>query len=218
MNQAAPLLDSEVTVLATQCVIDALAERVELAYRIRRLGWLEACSSPRVWSVAAETLFRAHNNDPTLPLDPELFVASQPSESSFPDPWGELTHEESVGRYRERVAEIVRRLHDELAGEVRKAEERIEQGEPIVKILLSRSRRLSPLGRYIAAHRAGRPALANRFRQAAWEQHRSCPLYRRASAGLLSEGVYPIATPRDLATTPPPTQLPSRPRSQVHLN
>lgn len=181
--------------LATQSVIETLADRIERAYRRRRLDWRGLSSSPRVWAIAAETLLLAREADPALPLDPELFVAAQPCDSPVVDPWGELTGSSAVRSYSGRVTEIILGLRAELAGEVAYAEDRVAQGEPIARVLLTRNRRVSPLGRYIVARRAGRPALANRFVGGALDQHRACPLYRRACAELLPDGSYPNLDP-----------------------
>ncbi len=190
-------LDSgiEVNVPATQSVIETLADRIERAYRRRRADWRGLSSSPRVWAIAAETLLRARDADRTLPLDPELFVASQPCDSPVIDPWRELTGSAAIGCYSGRVAEIILGLNGELAEEVRYAEDRVARGEAVARVLLSRNRRVSPLGRYIVARRAGRPVLANRFVQGALDQHRACPLYRRACAEWLPDGAYPEFDP-----------------------
>ncbi len=61
--------------------------RIERAYALRRAGWDRGCSTRRVWAAAALCLWQAHVDDPTLPLDSELFVASQPITGSLGDPW-----------------------------------------------------------------------------------------------------------------------------------
>lgn len=203
--------------LAKQSVIDGLAERIERAYRLRRPAWRGFCSSPRVWTVAASTLLEVHGSDPSVPPDPELFVAAQPIDPPYPDPWTELTAPGAVRHYRRWVRAIVRRLRAELSGEVRLAEGRIGAGQPIGKVLSSKSGRLSPLGRFIVAQRAGRSVLASRFLDDALAQHRACPLYREASSELLPSGVYPVP---DRGTAPQPMEPAAayRPRSQAHLN
>jgi hypothetical protein len=206
-----------VTVLATQSAIDALADRIERAYRLRRPEWHGMCSTHRVWTAAAAVLLNVHAEHPSVPVDPELFVAAQPADATYPDPWRELTQAGAVRRYLRRVESIVRRLRAELAGEVRLAEERIGAGESIGKVLSAGNRRLSPLGRFIVARRAGRVALASRFVDDAVIQHWACPLYRQACADLLSAGSYPVP---DAATETPaaPKPVKGRPRTQVHLN
>jgi hypothetical protein len=204
-----------VAVIATQGLIDALADRIERAYRLRRPEWHGGCSTPRVWSVSARVLLDVHATDPAVPPDPELFVAAQASPSPYPDPWNELTREESGRRYRRRVRSIVRALRGELAHEVEFAEQQIDSGQKIGRVLRPRNARISPLGRYIVAQRAGRPRLASRFADEAADQHRSCPLYRQASRSLLPPDTYPVPD-HDGATVAPP--LPRRPKAQVHLN
>ena len=77
-------------VLPTQELIDQLAERIERAYTLRRQRWCRGCSTRRVWSAAALRLWQAHVDDPQLPLDCELYVASQVINESLSDPWSEL--------------------------------------------------------------------------------------------------------------------------------
>lgn len=203
--------------LATQTAIDTLADRIERAYRLRRPEWHGMCSTHRVWTAAATALLNIHGKHPAVPVDPELFVAAQPADATYPDPWLELTQADAVRRYLRRVRSIVRRLRTELAGEVRLAEGRIGAGEAIGKVLSVSNRRLSALGRFIVAQRAGRVALASRFVDDAVIQHWACPLYRQACADLLSDGSYPVP---DAATESPaaPKPVKGRSRTQVHLN
>jgi hypothetical protein len=113
------------------------------------------------------------------------------------------------------VTDIVRVLRRELAVEVRYAEARVAAGRSVSKVLSVRSRRISPMGCYIVAQRAGRAMLADRFRAAAVEQHAGCPLYRQASQKLLPPELYPV----EERTDPGRTDLISRrSRHQVQLN
>jgi hypothetical protein len=179
-------------VLPTHQVVDLLAVRVEQAYGLRVRRWWRGCSTSRVWHAAALRLWEAHSQDQErVPLDAELFVASQPISVPLPDPWTELTHHESAKRYRLSVKRIVRRLRAELTREVRFGERSIEQGTQVETVLGRNSRRLSALGSYILATRAGRDDLAERFAAAAAAQHQSCPLYRLASMSLLPAELYP---------------------------
>ena len=50
--------------------------------------------------------------------------------------------------------------------------------------------RISPLGLYITALRAGRADFAQRLRFAAIQQHNYCPLYRPASLALIPAALY----------------------------
>ena len=181
--------------LFTSDVIQGLADRIERAYRRTRPQWRPGCCNPGVWSAAAAALIQINRDDPAIPIDPELFVASQPGALPLDDPWLLLTPGKAARRYRRRVQQIVRRLRKELRGEVSQAEGRLHLGLPIEVAIQSWPDRLSPLGRFIVATRAGRPDLAGPWRAAAQDQHRSCPLYRQACRGLLPDGAYPAADP-----------------------
>ena len=182
-------------VLPTQETIDHLANRIERAYTLRRAGWDRGCSTPRVWAAAAMCLWQAHVDDPELPLDSELFVASQPIGGALGDPWMELTQTEAARRYRSQVRRIVHRLRVELKREVRRAERMIREGTRFTLTALSQDRRLSPLGCYIAAYRVGRIDIAGLLAGSATEQHRACPLYRLACLPMLPADRYPVNDP-----------------------
>jgi hypothetical protein len=160
-------------------------------------------------------LYQVHLDDPAIPLDPELYVASQPGHPTFPDPWSELTQPAAAKRYRDNVHLIIRALHRELLGEIRRAERKIRVGRTIEEVLLSKDETLSPLGRFIVARRSGRADLMERLRPLAIDQHHSCPLYRPASIRLLSTEAYPVqvnATSHEL-------EVPGRfARTLPHLN
>jgi len=145
-----------------------------------------------VWFAAALRLWEVHAQDPLrIPLDAELFVASQPISTAFADPWTELSGPEAARRYQSRVRRIVRRLGSELRREVRRAERLIRRGCEMSAVLNVQDGRLSPLGCFVVARRAGRADLADRFAAAAAAQHRSCPLYRSASLALIPADFYP---------------------------
>jgi hypothetical protein len=179
-------------VLVKQALIEALAERIERAYRRRRSVWLRAGSSAGVWSTAAALLVELHQHDPTLPLDPELFVAVQSSGLASDDPWMGLTQPSSARCYRSRVHTMIRSLRAELRAEVRWAERRIARGESLDNVLSRGKKRISALSSFIIAIRSGNLARAAKFRCDAVLQHRSCPLYRPASAQLLPPDLYPV--------------------------
>jgi hypothetical protein len=179
-------------VLPTHEVVDHLAERIEQAYGLRRPRWLRGCSTSRVWHTAALRLWEAHACDPArIPLDPELFVACQPISAPLSAPWTELAHPESGRRYRSGVRRIIRQLRAELRRELVTAERAIRSGGEIGSVLSRKNRRLSSLGSYILAQRAGRNDLAERHAGAAAAQHRSCPLYRTASLAFIPAELYP---------------------------
>ena len=178
--------------LPTQEVLDRLAGRLEYAYGLRRPTWWRGCSTARVWFAAALRLWEAHAEDPAqIPLDAELFVASQPISAPIADPWSELAAPESARRYRSQIYQIVRRLRSELKREVARAERLILRGREIAAVLNLDDGRLSPLGCLIVAWRAGRADLANRFASRAAAQNRSCPLYRLLACALLPADFYP---------------------------
>jgi hypothetical protein len=194
--------------LPTQVVIEQLSRRIQQAYGLRRPDWRGGCSTARVWSAAAERLWAAHAADPAkVPLDAELFVASQPISGPFADPWSELAQPESTRRYRSMLRRIVRRLRGELKREISRAERLIRRGHNIREVFETRGR-ISPLGCYIVAVRAGLAGLATSFAAAAAAQHRACPLCREASDALLAGDLYPVetrfaATPEDLRDLKP---------------
>ena len=164
-----------------------LAGRIEHAYELRPSAFGGAwCSTQRVWFAAAFRLWEAHNHDPLrVPLDPELYVASQPISGPFADPWTTLAQPEAARRYRSRVKHVIRQLRSELRREVRRAERLIHRGNDIDALLSVQDGRLSALGCFIVATRAGRTDLADSFADAAAFQHRSCPLYQSASLSLV---------------------------------
>jgi hypothetical protein len=174
--------------------------------------------------VAALRLWEAHYEDPTrIPLDAELFVASQPISSSLADPWSELAQPEAATRYRSRVCGIIRRLRGELKREVRRAERLIRRGREIDEVLISKKHRLSPLGSYIVARRAGRGDLLDCLAAAASQQHRSCPLYRAASVAFIPPESYPTedlaaAAAGETGSRPTKTSLSVREKYRVFEN
>jgi hypothetical protein len=154
-------------------------------------------------------------DDPSLPLDSELFVASQPITGPLGDPWVELTQVQAGRRYRTQVRRIIRQLRAELRREVRRAERMMGEGSRVSVASLFQDSRLSPLGCYIAAHRIGRADLASCFIRGAVEQHRSCPLYRLASLSLLPADCYPIDDP---SIVPDLTGVVRNPKKSIVMN
>ena len=179
-------------VLPTQETLERLADRIERAFTLRHSNWYRGCSTPRIWSAAATILWEVHVEDPTIPLDPELFVASQPLTASFADPWSSLAQPEAGQRYKQSVRRIIRRLRNELKREIRLTDKLVCHGQALSTIIGSRDARVSPLGLYIVAHRTARPDLAGRLRRSAIEQHNCCPLYRSACLAFLPAELYPL--------------------------
>lgn len=173
--------------LASRHEIDRLAGRIRDAYRRRDRSWHGGCSTDRLWEAAALVLIRCHEENPGVPVDPELFVISQ----STTDPWSDLASPLAAERYREQVGKIIRRLRSELGREIRRAEELIHRGRSVGDVVSRRDGKLSPLGRYIVALRAFRPDLADSWCREALVQHESCPLYRPACCEFLPVDAYP---------------------------
>ena len=143
-------------VLLNQILRDHLSRRIEEAYGLRRPDWRGGCSTSRVWNAAAERLWEAHAADPAaVPLDPELYVASQPIAVPFANPWSELAETEAGRRYWSTLRRIVSRLRGELKHEVGRAERLIRRGREICEVLKAEGR-ISALGCFIVAVRAGR--------------------------------------------------------------
>jgi hypothetical protein len=191
--------NDEVTVLPSQEMISSLAERIEQAFRRRYPDWTTVRTSSGVWGAAASGLLMLHRNIPSVPLDPEMFVAVQPLRT-WADPWADLAQESALRRYRRHVRRIVSQLRSEIREEVRSAERKLRGGTSLTSVLSDSSGRISALGRYVIARRAGQDELAERLRPEAERQHRSCPLYRQACRFLLPDNTYPI--PRESGLLP----------------
>ena len=168
--------------------------------------WWGGCSTARVWDRAALYLWQAHVEAPeSVPLDAELYVASQDIPCRFANPWFDLARPEAISRYRSRVDQIVRHLRAELKKEIGRAERTIRQGDAIHKVLKPGSRRLSPLGCYITALRADRHDLAERFTGAASVATSILPI---VSAGKL--GTYPRGLLSVRSISPGPSCRPAQ--------
>ena len=145
--------------------------------------------------------------NPLIPVDPEFLVAAQPTVTQAHDPWGELAGERAVRRYLRAVRRVVGQLREELRQEVRIAERRLLRGVTLDQLLETKNAKISPLTRFILAHRAGRDDLSSQFRAAAENQHRSCPLYRLAARTWISVPVYPTPEDRELVSSLPINHL-----------
>lgn len=179
----------------TQREIDGLARRIRHAYRARGMHWNDGCSTGRAWTAAALVLLQIHDEHPEVPMDPELFVASQALDTSVVDVWRDLASPAAGEAYLRRVTEIVCLLEHELRREIERAERLARSGRPLRKVLCGSDSKLSPLGRYIVARRAGRATLAVTFLGDVRAQHRSCPLYRSACLAFLPADQYPAVDP-----------------------
>jgi hypothetical protein len=175
--------------------IELIAERIERAYRRRHTERYRGGDHAVVWGLVATALIELHRADPGLPLDPELYVAAQRRNRLWADPWQDLVGDEPARRYSRTVRKIIRQLRCELRDELRYASAlRRRHGslETIVSSQGKHTKSISPLGRFIIAHRAGRADLMDRVRSEACDQHWSCPLYRQACASWLAPGAYPV--------------------------
>jgi hypothetical protein len=137
-------------------------------------------------------LWQAHCENAEVPLDPELFVASQPLREDVVDPWSTLARSEAGRRYRSRVRKIIQLLRAELRREIRRVAREVRDGASLSNVLTRNDPRLSPLSLYISAHQSGRPDLAARVESRAALQHQRCPLYRWACRPLLPAELYPL--------------------------
>ena len=181
----------------TQETIDTLAGRIKQAFARRYPDRDLTRTSPGVWVAAASGLLMMHRNSPSVPLDPEMFVAVQPSKS-WADPWADLAQEDAFLRYRRHVRRVVAQLRAELKAEIRLAERRMRRGASLEAVLNDAKGTISALGRYALARRVGDDDLAERLRPAAERQHRSCPLYQQACRALLPLDTYPLPRQSEL--------------------
>ena len=171
-----------------------LAERIERAYLRGRPRWRQGCSNPRVWLVAAANLVRLHREDPAIPVDPELFVASQPAAAPLDDPWQVLTQPASARRYLRRVRRIVRTLREELRREVRRGEGRLRHGACVESVLEAGTDRISP------------------WAGSCWRPASAAPSWPNPGTPPRGTSTMPApSTPRPGATSSPTTSTRSRP-------
>jgi hypothetical protein len=179
-------------VIISPRAVEQICDRIARAYLRRRPEWKQAGLDPRLWVASAAILMDAHRADPSIPIDPELFVACQTARSTDSDPWRELTRASSRRRYLACVRQIVLKLRRELRNELRRIQLAEEHGSDLKSVLLGSSRLVSPLGCYLAACLRKRTDLAELLREEARSQHELCPLYREAAIGLVPESDYPM--------------------------
>ena len=183
--------------MPSQEVIADLADRIEIAYSRRNPDWRAFRAAKGVWEAAATGLLLHQQNDPSIPIDPEFFVAIQPLQT-WSDPWAELTQKSALARYGREIRRIVVLLRSEINDEVRRVEKKVRLGASVTTVLAKSGGTLSPLGRYVIARRAGLDGLAERLRPSAERQHRSCPLYQQACRSLIPDDLYPLPRSSDL--------------------
>jgi hypothetical protein len=185
----------EELVRQTPCVDEQIARRIERAYLRRRPEWRLASLDRNLWSSAAKVLLKVSANESDIPIDPELFVAAQIRAGLTSDPWMDLTRPRAGRRYVAQVRRMIENLEGELQTEIAQAEDAVLSGRSLEMVLLSTSRRMTALGRYLVAVREDRRDLALQFRDAAHEQMRICPLYNAAIADLIELEDYPADLP-----------------------
>ncbi len=177
--------------IPSQDAIVQVADRIERAYCRKHPDFSPIGLTPGVWAAAASRLFEAGEADRDMPVDPEMFVAIQQGARLRLDPWMELTQPRARKNYVKAVRRVVARLRGELRTEIRLGELLAIRGESLDRIVMAAESRISPLSRYMLAHRAGRLDLAMLARSAARKQDRSCPLYRLAARPFLPPHLYP---------------------------
>ena len=176
----------------TSLEVGRLADRIEYAY-LRRYPHLPRMGSDeRLWESLASMLIRAHERSPWLPVDPELFIASQLKVGPLTDPWAHLESSKALRRYRRKVRRIILALRVELRQEIRLLQRTKVRVGSILGALEDRPSSVSALACYIFAIRARRAELAEVYRRGAQEQHSGCPLYQRASQTLIRAEDYPV--------------------------
>lgn len=180
-------------VILSSRTVDWVSDRIEKAYSRRFCEAPYVTWDTRVWSVAARALLEQHQKTPWLPVDPELFVASQCRAGTTADPWSDLAPPQAIRRYQSRILQIIRKLRAELKHEVRRAERAIARGDTVERLIARSDKRFSPIGKLILAHRAGRADLVETLRIRARHQHDACPLYRSACQSLLPLDCYPVS-------------------------
>ncbi len=144
--------------------------------------------SPDYWIRSAVALVAANKLEPLIPIDPELFIASQfdNGESSVPE-----DVEGAVARYKSSVMRTICKLRQELSEELKWLTSASRRGMSVERLIRTHSRKITPLSLYIHAQRMNRDDLADGLISQVLEQHEHCPLYRAASIQWLEDGRYP---------------------------
>lgn len=168
-----------------------IAIRMEAAYAKRTIHrGIRLQPTPDTWMRCASSLIRFHHEDARYPLDPELFIAvltdHGQEQSLQPD-----SIETAIKLYAKVVRRMIRRLENELTEELQWLDSSSNRGLTLEQVILSPSRKITPLSRYIHACRRNRSELAGRLISAVIKQHELCPLYRAASHKWLNSYTYP---------------------------
>lgn len=187
-----------------------VARRIERAYLLQVGGDRQFEDGTRVWIQAAHALVYLNQLDPSMPVDPELFVISRPPSRRTGDPARDLAGMNALLYYQRKVRGIVRQLRREIHDELRWIDRRLARGQALDAILIQPTQRISPLARFLAAQRNNRPDLALAFRDSALLQGDACPLYREAVRQFLPRTVAETDDSRQTLieqTSPAPSRV-----------
>ena len=168
-----------------------IAIRMEAAFAKRVVGIdIHQNPTPDTWMRCSSALIRFHHEEPRYPLDPELFIAVLADHGKQHQIRAEMI-DLIIKLYAKVVRRMIRRLENELSEELQWLESSSDRGLPLEHLVLSPSRKLTPLSRYIHACRKNRSELAGRLISEVIKQHELCPLYREASHKWLPSLTYP---------------------------
>lgn len=166
-----------------------IAIRLESAFsKFHPVSRVRSEISPDYWIRSAVALLAANRSEPMIPIDPELYVASQfeNGERAIPE-----EVEDAVSRYKSSVLRTICKLRQELSEELKWLTSASRRGHSVERLIRTHSRRITPLSLYIHAQRMNREDLADRLIGQVLEQHEHCPLYRAASSQWLEDNRYP---------------------------
>lgn len=189
--------------MTSQKTLDRSAEMIKQAYLRQNSGYSPSSCSSEVWVAAAMRMHQVAEENLGIPVDAELFVASQVYRGFRRDPWTELTQAGASRNYRQAIRKIVGLLEKEISREIRWATRKMESGASLDGLMASAKTKLSPLSKFYFAREFGRSDLADRYRDDARDQHLSCPLYETAFRNLLPSMIYPADSPSQPAYTLP---------------
>lgn len=186
-----------------------IAIRMESAF-IRRTRRQDSRWSPSAnsWLRLARRLITLSQSNAIFPLDPELFIIVQNDSTLLNLDMPEV-EDEAIAHFADNVNRMISNLQAEISEELRWLEHSGRRGVGMDQLVLSPSRKLTPLSRYIHACRNNRPELAGRLLADVIRQHEICPLYRHACKKWLARQSYPTLASLDRWRTPAGTPLPS---------
>lgn len=167
-----------------------IATRLESAYQKRfRKFQSNDCVDLDRWADCACGLISLQNQDDQYPLDPELFIAVITEVIMIRLLMsGEI--ELAIKHYANAVCAIIVQLRDEISEELKWLHQASKDGHISERLILSPSLQITPLSRFIHAHRMSRPDLADQIATQVIRQIEVCPLYWQASCNWLSTSKY----------------------------